>query len=127
MSTAIPQDRTQFDGVGCQHSSLDIIMRETFIEPSGETVFVGHIEDIIKLSVGNTVDTRCDERVKLHITFGLFRLCEPVLPAGDEQCGEDGRLYEHLSIYCLNTNIGEIADFQGFDKIDTIDVMPAFT
>jgi hypothetical protein len=62
-------------------------MRETFIEPSGEAVFVGHIEDIIELSVGNTVDTRGNERVKLHITFGLFRLREPVLPAGDEQCG----------------------------------------
>jgi hypothetical protein len=55
----------------------------------------------------NTVDTRGDERVKLHITFGLFRLCEPVLPAGDEQCGEDGGLDDRLSIRCLNTNISE--------------------
>jgi hypothetical protein len=102
-------------------------MRETFIKPSGEAVFVGHIEDIIELSVANTIDTRGNERVKLHITFGLFRLREPVLPAGDEQGGEDRGLYEHLSIRCLNTNIGEITDFQGFDKIDTIDVMPAFT
>src|SRR5712691_6928439 len=127
MRTAIPQDCTQFDGVRCHHSCLDIIVRETFIEPSGETVSVCHIEDIIELSVCNTVDTRCNERVKLDITFGLFRLCEPVLPAGDQQCGEDGGLYEHLSICCLDTNIREIADFQGFDKINTIDVMPAFS
>ena len=76
-------------------------MRETFIEPSGETVFVGHIEDLSELSVGNTVATRGDERIKLHITFGLFRLCEPVHPAGDEQCGADRGRYEHLSIRCL--------------------------
>jgi hypothetical protein len=54
-------------------------MRETFIEPSGETVSVCHIEDIIELSVSNTVDTRCDKRIKLDITFSLFRLCEPIL------------------------------------------------
>ena len=79
-------------------------MCETFIEPPGETVFVGHVEDIIELSVGNTIDTRCYQGVKLDITFGLFRLCKPVLPTGDEQCGEDGRLYDRLSIRCLNTN-----------------------
>src|SRR6266446_6983884 len=127
MRTAISQDRTQFDGVRCQHSRLHIIMGETFIEPPGETVLVGHIEDIIELSVGNTIDTRCYQWVKLDITFGLFRLCKPVLPTGDEQCGEDGRLYDCLAIRCLNTNIGEIAYFQRFYKIDTIDVVPAFS
>ena len=63
----------------------------------------------------------------MDITFGLFRLCKPVLPTGDEQCGEDGGLYDRLAICCLNTNIGEIAYFQRFNKIDTIDVVPAFS
>jgi hypothetical protein len=90
-------------------------------------MFVGHIENIIELPVCNTIDARCDEWIKLHVTFRLFRLREPVFPAGNEQGREDGRLYDRLAICCLNANISEVTYFQGFDKIHTVDVMPALS
>ena len=76
-----------------------------------------HVEDIVKLSVRQMIDTRRHERIKLDITLGVLRGGEPILPVGDQERREDGRLYDRLSIRCLDADIGQVTDFQRLDEI----------
>ena len=85
-----------------------------------------HVENVIELSIGNMIDTRSHEWVKLNVAFGFVRGGKPVFSAGDEQCREDGGLHERFPVRCLDADIGQITDFQCLDKIGFIDVMPAF-
>ena len=85
-----------------------------------------HVENVVELSIRNMIDTHSHEWVELNVAFGFVRGCEPVFSAGDKQCREDGGLHERFPVRCLDADIGQITNFQRFDNIGFIDVMPAF-
>jgi len=60
-----------------------------------------HVENVIELSIGNMIDTRSHEWVKLNVAFGFVRGGKPVFSTGDKQCREDGGLHERFPVRCL--------------------------
>ena len=98
-------------------------MCQTFIQPSGESVLVLHIENVIELSVRQMIDTGSHEEIKLHITSSLLGSRKPILPTRDEECREDSRLHDGFPVDGLDADIRQIADFQCLDQIGFIDVM----
>ena len=82
-----------------------------------------HVKDVVKLAVGQMINTCRHERIKLDITLGIFRGGEPILPVGNQKRREDRCLHHRLSIYGLDADISEVTDFQRLDEIGFVDVV----